>query len=300
MERPEKKRLSPEAILGIIAACCAAALLVLVLICLPYFGEDEDPETIVHHKPMVETEPTGATEPDPTMPTVPPPEKNPYGRMDFQYEGRYLKALRCDSMPGIDVSAYQGKIDWEKVADSGIEFAIIRLGYRGYGTGVLVEDKYARANLEGATKAGLEVGAYFFSQALNEEEVHEEIDFMLEILGDTEITMPVVFDWEYVNDEARTANMDDRTLTDLNLIYCQRMEQEGYQPMIYFNSNQARKLLFLYELEEYPFWLAYYSDRMNYPYRFEMWQYSCTGRVPGIEGDVDLNILLLDQKLRPQ
>jgi len=296
MEQPEKKKLSPEAILGIIAACCAGLLLIMVLICLPYFGADEDPEPIVHHRP-VETEPTEA---DPSMPTVPPPEKNPYGRLDFQYEGRYLKALRCDSMAGIDVSAYQGQIDWQRVKDSGIEFAIIRLGYRGYGTGVLVEDKYAKANLEGATKAGLEVGAYFFSQALNEEEVHEEIDFMLEILGDTEITMPVVFDWEYVNDTARTANMDDRTLTDLNLIFCQRMEKEGYQPMIYFNSNQARKLLFLYELEEYPFWLAYYSDRMTYPYRFEMWQYSCTGRVPGIEGDVDLNILLLDQKLRPQ
>ena len=160
--------------------------------------------------------------------------------------------------------------------------------------------KDAKANLEGATKAGLEVGAYFFSQALNEEEVHEEIDFMLEILGDTEISMPVVFDWEYISAEARTANMDDRTLTDLNLIYCERMEKEGYQPMIYFNSTQARTLLFLHELEDYPFWLAYYSDRMTYPYRFEMWQYSCTGRVPGIQGDVDLNILLLDQKLRPQ
>lgn len=295
MEKTHNRK-SPEAILGIIAACCAGALLLLILLCIPYFGDEEDPQSVIH-RPAVETEPTTA---DPSLPTAPPPEKNPYGRMDFQYEGRYLKSLRCDSMAGIDVSAYQGEIDWQRVKDSGIQFAIIRLGYRGYGTGVLVEDKYAKANLEGATKAGLEVGAYFFSQALNEAEVHEEIDFMLEILGDTEITMPVVFDWEYVSDEARTANMDDRTLTDLNLIYCERMEEEGYQPMIYFNSTQARTLLFLHELEEYPFWLAYYSDRMNYPYRFEMWQYSCTGRVPGIKGDVDLNILLLDQKLRPQ
>lgn len=296
MEVTEKKKLSPEAILGIIALCCAGLLILMTLLCIPYFGADEDPEAIAHHKPNVETEPTA----DPTVPTVPPPEANPYGRTDFQYDGRYLSALRCDSIPGIDVSAYQGEIDWEKVADSGIKFAIIRLGYRGYGTGALVEDKYARANLEGATKAGLEVGAYFFSQALNVEEVHEEIDMMLEILGDTEITMPVVFDWEYISDEARTANMDARTLTDLNLEFCERMEEEGYQPMIYFNSNQARKLMFLYELEEYPFWLAYYSDRMTYPYRFEMWQYTCTGRVPGIQGDVDINVMLLDQKLRPQ
>ncbi len=295
MEVTEKKKMRPEAILGIIALCCAGLLIVLVLLCMPYFNMDEDPETIVHHRPNVETE-----APDPTEETVPPPEANPHGRLDFQYDGRYLSALRCDSIPGIDVSSYQGEIDWQAVADSGIEFAIIRLGYRGYGTGALVEDNYARDNLKGAVEAGLEVGAYFFSQALNEQEVHEEIDMMLEILGDTEITMPLVFDWEYVNDEARTANMDARTLTDLNLIFCQRMEEEGYQPMIYFNPSQARKLMYLHELEDYPFWLAYYSDRMTYPYRFEMWQYTCTGKVPGIEGDVDINVMLLDQKLRPQ
>ena len=296
MEKTKKKPMRPEAILGIIALVCAGILLILVLVCWPQITADEDPEHIVHHRPNVETEPTVEV----TVPPLPEPERNPHGRTDFQFKGRYLSSLRCDSLPGIDVSAYQGEINWEKVADSGIKFAIIRLGYRGYGTGALVEDKYARANLEGATKAGLKVGAYFFSQALNYEEVHEEIDMMLEIIGDTEITMPVVFDWEYISDTARTANMDDRTLTDLNLEFCERMEQEGYQPMIYFNSNQARKLMFLHELEEYPFWLAYYSDRMTYPYRFEMWQYTCTGRVPGIQGDVDINIMLLDQKLRPQ
>lgn len=297
MKTAQEQNLRPEAILGIIAGCLAAVLLLLILVCRPYFGAEDDPQKLVNRDPVVETEP----DPDSTMPTFPPPEANPYGRLDFQYDGKYLKALRCDSIPGIDVSAYQGQINWKKVADSGIQFAMIRLGYRGYGaSGTLVEDKFARANLEGATKAGLEVGAYFFSQALTEEEVHEEIDFMLEILGDTEITMPVVFDWEYISAEARTANMDDRTLTDLNLVYCERMEKEGYQPMIYFNPTQARTLLFLHELEEYPFWLAYYSDRMTYPYRFEMWQYTCTGRVPGIQGDVDINLMLLDQKLRPE
>ena len=297
MEVKQKKTLRAEWILGIIALCCAVLLMVMIGLCMPYFGMDEDPEHLAHNKAPVieETQP-----PEPTEPIIPPAEKNPYGKLDFQYDGRYLSALRCDSIPGIDVSAYQGKIDWEKVADSGIKFAIIRLGYRGYGTGALVEDKYARANLEGATKAGLEVGAYFFSQALNYDEVHEEIDFFLEIIGDTEITMPIVFDWEYISAEARTANMDARTLTDLNLEFCERMEEEGYQPMVYFNANQAKKLMYLYELEDYPFWLAYYTDRMTYPYRFEMWQYTCTGRVPGIQGDVDINLMLLDQKLRPQ
>ena len=289
METSEKKPIRPEAVLGIIALGCAALLLIVILISRPYFRQDEDPEHIKHQQSAAQTE---APE-DPTMPTVPPPEKNPHGKLDFQYDGRYLSALRCDSMPGIDVSAYQGKINWKKVADSGIRFAIIRLGYRGYGTGALVEDQYARANLEGAAQAGLEVGAYFFSQALTKEEVHEEIDFMLEILGDTELSMPVVFDWEYISAEARTANMDARTLTDLNLEFCQRMTEEGYQPMIYFNNHVGRDLLDLKEMASYPFWLAQYKEQMDYPHQVDFWHYTETGSVPGIEGNVDIDLMFI-------
>ena len=277
----------------------AVVLLAAVLIrSLPYMMApplDEDPEHILRPAEPV-TEPT---EP-PVEVYIPEPEANPYGRNDFQFEGRYLKNLRCDSIPGVDVSAYQGDVNWNQVAVSGIKFAMIRVGYRGYGTGKIVEDAYARENLRGALHAGLEVGVYFFSQALNEEEVQEEIDFILDIIKDYEITMPVVFDWEYISDEARTADMDARTLTDLNIYFCETMEEAGYTPMIYFNSYQAKNMMFLYELEDYPFWLAYYSYRMNYPYRVEMWQYTSTGRVPGIGGNVDINVMMLDQKLRPK
>ena len=195
------------------------------------------------------------------------------------------------SYPGVDVSAFQGEIDWDKVASSGIRFAVIRLGYRGWGkAGKLVEDEFAKTNLEGAKKAGLQVGAYFFSQALTTEEVDQEIEFMLNILGDFTLDLPIVFDWEIPVPEARTANMDARTLTDLQKHFSTIMEEKGYDTMIYFNWNISRNLLYLHELEEYPFWLALYQDRMTYPFRVEMWQYTDRGQVPGIQGNVDINV----------
>ena len=150
----------------------------------------------------------------------------------------------------------------------------------------------ARQNLRGAREAGLQVGAYFFSQALNEQEVDQEIEMMLDILDGFQPDMPLVWDWEMPVPEARTANMDPRTLTDLQLYYCEQVTELGYEPLIYFNWNMSRNLLYLHELEEYPFWLALYQDRMTYPYRVEMWQYTDKGRVPGIQGDVDINVYM--------
>ena len=260
----KQKKKNPKTLRNLLVLLAlTVVLLAFVLIrSLPYMKVlpwDEDPDHLARPtEPMAEP-----TEP-PVPVYIPEPEANPYGRNDFQFDGRYLKSLRCDSIPGVDVSAYQGDINWNQVAVSGIKFAMIRVGYRGYGTGKIVEDDYARENLRDALHAGLEVGVYFFSQALNEEEVQEEIDFILDIIKDYEITMPVVFDWEYISDEARTADMDARTLTDLNIYFCETMEEAGYTPMIYFNSYQAKNMMFLYELEDYPFWLAYYSYRMNY------------------------------------
>ena len=245
-------------------------------------------------EPPVSPEPE--TEPEETEPTSEPtipPEPNPYGRLDFQYNNHnYLTCLRTDSYSGVDVSAFQGDIDWKKVARSGIDFAIIRLGYRGYGSGKLVEDEYAQKNLAGATEAGLPIGAYFFSQALNMDEADQEIEYMLNILGDYRLDMPIILDWEIPASDARTANMDARTLTDIQLYFCEKMKGLGYQPMVYFNWHQSENLYYLSELEDFPFWLALYQDRMRYPWKVEMWQYTCTGRVPGINGDVDINVYM--------
>ena len=177
---------------------------------------------------------------------------------------------------------------------SGIDFAIIRLGYRGYESGKLVEDEYAKTNLKNAKAAGLRIGAYFFSQALNIRETDQEIQFMLKILGNTQLDMPIVLDWEIPASTARTRNMDAGTLTDIQRHFCGQMRDQGYQPMIYFNWYQSEHLYVLHDLEEYPFWLALYQDRMTYPWKVEMWQYTDKGKVPGIAGNVDLNVYMPD------
>ena len=298
---PRRKPIRPELIMGIIAAAAAVLLMVTIVLSIPYFGgEDEDPEALAdRHSAARATEAVQETileptvsETEPENPTI-PPDPNPYDRYDFQYNRKnYLLLQNLPSSAGVDVSAYQGDIDWKAVKNSGIEFAIMRLGYRGYESGKLVEDTYAKKNLEGAREAGLKVGAYFFSQALTVKEVDEEIKFMLGILGETYLDMPIVLDWEIPASSARTANMDARTLTDLQLHFCGQMKEKGYQPMVYFNWHQSENLYYLSELEDYPFWLALYQDRMTYPWKVEMWQWTCTGKVPGISGDVDINVYM--------
>ena len=306
---PQRQQLRPEWILGIIAAAAAMLLGLVLLMSRPYLPQkasvpgDEDPETLLHQQQTYEDavwppldqylEPT-VSEEEPAIPTI-PPDRNPYDKYDFQYNRHnYLLLQNVKSYAGIDVSAFQGNIDWKKVKQSGIDFAIIRLGYRGYESGKLVEDEYAKSNLKGAKEAGLRIGAYFFSQALNIQETDQEIQFMRKILGDTELDMPIVLDWEIPANTARTRNMDARTLTDIQRHFCGQMRSQGYQPMIYFNWHQSENLYVLHELEDYPFWLALYQDRMTYPWKVEMWQYTDKGRVPGINGNVDLNVYMPD------
>ena len=266
--------------------------------------KSEDPDALPNrHAAAVEQtemiretilEPT-ISETEPENPTI-PPERNPYDRYDFQYDRHnYLKLQNLESYAGVDVSLYQGDIDWEQVADSGIRFAMVRLGYRGWGqAGRLVEDENAKKNLAGARAAGLQVGAYFFSQALSREEVDQEIEFMLNILEDFDLDMPIVLDWEIPVAEARTAGMDPVTLTDMLDYFARVMNDKGFETMVYFNWNMSKNLLYLSELEDYPFWLALYQDRMTYPWKVEMWQYTDKGRVPGINGNVDLNVYMPD------
>ena len=203
-------------------------------------------------------------------------EQNP----EPQWEGKRI--------PGIDVSAHQGKIDWQAVADSGVKFAMVRLGYRGYETGLLHVDKYARENLEGAKAAGLQVGAYFFSQALNEQEAREEAALALEVLDGFQLDLPLTYDWEYVAEDKRTGDMDGDTLLTCIDAFCDAVS-EHYEPMIYFNQELSRTLLDLEQVEEYPFWLAKYTKELSVDYPVRMWQYSDSGTVPGIEEKVDLD-----------
>ena len=293
--RPPKKK-GPERALSIIALLAFLCLAATIMLCLPFIDFPKRVDAPVKAPAEEETwvpDPVETEEPvkETTVPTL-PPELNPLGKFDFQYNrNNYLVLSNGESYPGVDVSAFQGNIDWQAVADSGIRFAMLRLGYRGYGQkGTLVKDECIDANLKGAQEAGLSIGAYFFSQATDLKEVDEEIQFMMKILGDYELDMPIVFDWEYISDTARTAHVDAQTLTDMTLYFCKNMEEKGFSPMVYFNWHQADTMMYLKDLEEYPFWLAYYDDRMVYPYKVEMWQWTSSGKVPGINGDVDINV----------
>lgn len=283
--------------LGILAVFAFALLVGILAISWPYFGGDVSEDDPL---PEIRTE---AEEPvtEPSEPVIIPAEddsnleQNPYGITDFQYnEANFLTCLSGEYRIGIDVSKYQYEIDWEQVAASGVEFAIIRIGYRGYGSaGTINEDPYAKANLEGALAAGLDVGVYFFSQATTTKEAKEEAKFVLDYIepyGD-DITMPIVFDWELPGvDNPRTKDVDARTLTDCILEFCGIIRRAGYTPMTYFNTHQANYDLYLEELTDYDFWLALYTPRMRFPYKVRMWQYTSSGKVPGIDYSVDLNI----------
>ena len=188
--------------------------------------------------------PTAPTEATTEATTLPPPPANEFDPADFVYdEDGYLTCTAGSYERGIDVSAYQGKIDWKKVADSGVTFVIIRVAGRGYGSsGALYDDKQAQTNYEGAKAAGLKVGAYFFSQATTPEEAVEEAEYLLEKTAHWELDMPLVYDWEYISEEARTANVDRQTLTDCMIAFCERIEEAGKEPMIYFNPNHAKRM----------------------------------------------------------
>ena len=237
-----------------------------------------------------ETEGTTETTQVITEATLPPPESNPIGMSDFYMKGDYLSCLATPSVLGIDVSEWQGDIDWPKVKQAGVEFVMIRAGARGTETGDLFEDACAQANYAGANAAGINVGAYFFSQAVTPEEAVEEARYLLNIIRYWDMQMPVVYDWEFVSADARTGKMDPRTLTDCAKAFCKTVRDAGYRPMIYFNTNQSFDMLYLAELKEYDFWLAQYDTVLRYPYKIDMWQYSETGSVPGIKGNVDINL----------
>lgn len=239
------------------------------------------------------TEPPAQTTPTTQEEMLPMPEESILTPMDFAFDGQYLTCLSVPSVLGIDVSTHQKQIDWELVKASGVEFVMIRVGYRGTDLGGIYEDERAQRYYEEARAAGLQVGGYFFSQAVSVAEALEEAEFALGVTAHWEMDMPLAYDWEYVSEESRTAYVDDQTLIDCTKAFCGRVEESGREPMVYFNPNQSRKEMYLQELKDYGFWLAMYSGEMNYPYKVDMWQYTADGTVPGVVGPVDINLYFL-------
>lgn len=197
---------------------------------------------------------------------------------------------------GIDVSVFQGDIDWDAVKNDGIDFVMLRVGYRGYGQkGIMGKDDKFDSNYEGAKKAGLKVGAYFFSQATNENEAREEAAFVLDAVRDCPLDYPIAYDWEFVdNGEARTNGMTSEDITVCAKAFCEAIKSAGKVPVIYFNCETGYFNYDLPQVKDYGFWLAEYYDTPSFYYNYKMWQYSKTGSVDGISGDVDMNISIVD------
>lgn len=234
------------------------------------------------------------------MPILENIEKSPYDPELFvpDEQGYMTYQGGAQTMAGVDVSVYQGDIDWKKVKEEGFEFAMIRCGNRGYVTGAMVEDTKFKQNIKGAIDAGLKVGVYYFSQALSMEEALDEANFVIDLIKGYDVTFPVAFDWEVVNDpdgdRARTAYIEPDQLTNNFLVFAQRLELEGYTPVIYANKKTVFWKYDLDRVKGYDIWYADYNDTPGLPYKFEMWQYSSKGSVPGINGNVDLNICFKD------
>ncbi|MGN1433445.1 MAG: glycoside hydrolase family 25 protein [Ruminococcus sp.] len=204
----------------------------------------------------------------------------------------YNENGKSASTEGIDVSSFSGDIDWKKVKESGIDFAMIRVGGRGYGeSGEMYTDERALEYINGAKAEGIRVGAYFFSQAINTEEAIEEADYIKTVLGDIKLDYPVAYDWEIIkDDDARTDSVSASKATECARAFCDRVKELGYTPILY---SPSRELYFKYDLSrlaDIDIWYCEYANVPTFYYEFSMWQYSATGTIDGIEGAVDLNV----------
>lgn len=203
---------------------------------------------------------------------------------------------------GIDVYYRNGNIDWKQVKKSGIDFAFIRIGYRGYGQrGSLQIDKRFYQNIHNAHRAGLDVGVYLFSQAINQAEALQEANLVLKTLHGTKLELPVVYDPEKIPwAKARTDGISRKQFTRNSLTFCKKIEKAGYDAMIYSNMYSMAYRFDMKKLEKYPFWYADYRKKPQTPYLFSFWQYSAKGRVAGVPTKVDLNIQFIPKNNKPK
>ena len=196
---------------------------------------------------------------------------------------------KYDTRMGIDVSFYQGVIDWEAVAADGIEFAMIRCGYRGSETGEMVVDEQFENNIQGALDAGLDVGVYFFSQSTGAIEAAEEANFVLNLIDGYNITMPVAFDWEPL-EGSRAEDIDRSELTASAVVFCEMVKDAGYTPCVYLYRYTGYYEYMMERLADYELWVGALGTWPDFYYEHLLWQFSMTGRVNGIDADVDLDM----------
>lgn len=213
-------------------------------------------------------------------------------RYKFDGNGKFEgEVVVSGKFKGVDVSKYQGNINWNQVKASGVEFAIIRVGYRGYGSGALVEDPTFRQNIRGATAAGLKVGLYFYSQAVNEAEAAEEASMVLRLCSGYNISYPIYFDTEKVaGDTGRADNISRSQRTANAVTFCDIIRNAGYRAGVYSYASWFYNQLNIANLTQYSIWIAQYRDNLTFDYNYDIWQYTSSGQVPGIPARVDMNV----------
>ncbi len=229
-------------------------------------------------------------------------EKNTYQEAGFVYEEPVLKYFANGekaSYLGVDISKENGEVDFVKLKKSGVDFVMVRIGYRGYESGTVVLDEEYFDNIQLANEAGLAAGVYFESQATTVEEALEEAEFVVTNLIEMRVTYPVVFVLGLVaNDTSRIENIPKTQLTEITNAFCNRIKEVGYKPMVYGNKYWLLRRIDLTMLGDYDIWLSQSGQLPDYPYRFAMWQYTNTGSVSGISGDVNMNISFIDYSQR--
>lgn len=192
---------------------------------------------------------------------------------------------------GIDVSSYQQEIDWTRVRADGVDFAILQIGFRGYGAdGTLNPDTRFHQNYAAASAAGLDLGVYFYSQATSEEEAREEARYVVELLNGRALQLPVFYDWEEVQ-KGRTKGCADSRVGDWAKAFCEEISAAGYEAGVYFNQKYGYSIMGLEQLKDYAFWLAEYSSYQSFSYAVQIWQYTGKGTVDGVELPVDRNLM---------
>ncbi|MDO4396110.1 MAG: glycoside hydrolase family 25 protein [Clostridia bacterium] len=223
-------------------------------------------------------------------------EESPYN-MDYLYtgnEGKIYDDGTYRSRRGIDVSVFQGDIDWEKVKQSGVEFAMIRLGFSSSADGEIHMDTKFKQNLKGAKAAGIDVGVYFFSQATTTDEAIKEAKYVLKHIRFKGVKYPVAFDMEPVDKDDRIKDLTRAEKTAIADAFCQVIKNSRFEPIIYGNPTWLRKNIDLGYLTDYDLWLAHYTDATEFSGKFVMWQYTDSGRIDGIDGYVDQNLYFED------
>lgn len=211
------------------------------------------------------------------------------GLRSFQVDGKAV------TKNVIDVSKYQGAVDWKAVKNYGINGAMVRVGVRGYGSGEIVADSNFDKNIKGALEEDLDTGVYFFTSAISEKEAEEEAEFVLKAIKPYKINLPVVFDLEKIaGDTARHEAVPKEEMTKIAKAFMEKIEDSGYEAMLYGNIATISELIDLEELQEYKLWFAYYSDDIYIPYKVDMWQYASDGKVDGVTTDCDVNMMFVE------